>query len=382
VKKNKRFETQRIARWKLLDRLAWLIPLLALLYLAFVNGNFIEYFTGALDAHNLSALLFITLFFVLYAAFLSAPLVIIWRAITHYLRKNALKNASYHAVEGIDYYREKLTGLSPVMISLLVDLEIETKKDVSALILTYVMKGVVSFSGNLVTVSNREHPDLKKSDFILLDELERGGFTQDGLALWKDLALQEARSEGESTGLLKHYKDQKNTAPKGCFLGCLGSILLLLSTVIVTTVVLDFDKIDAYLAAIPTENLTLYEQIEYLIVDPVMATQLLVLLVAGVLLFAAFILPLAVLIKTIVVSKKFLTSVERTDQGFIVTEQIAGMKNFIRDFSNLSQAEKEALIVWDDFLIYAVVLEENETITKEIFGMSKLSYDSFRSVRL
>lgn len=42
------------------------------------------------------------------------------------------------------------------------------------------------------------------------------------------------------------------------------------------------------------------------------------------------------------------------------------MKNFIHDYSNLSEAEKDSLVLWDDYLIYAVVLEENEKIIEEM----------------
>ena len=42
------------------------------------------------------------------------------------------------------------------------------------------------------------------------------------------------------------------------------------------------------------------------------------------------------------------------------------MKNFIHDFSNLSEAHKEQVVLWDDYLVYAVVLEENQQIVKEI----------------
>lgn len=63
--------------------------------------------------------------------------------------------------------------------------------------------------------------------------------------------------------------------------------------------------------------------------------------------------------------------------GELLTAQISGIKNFIRDFSNLSEAEKEQLILWDDFLIYAVVLEENERIIEDIFSMRNLRYGDY-----
>lgn len=67
----------------------------------------------------------------------------------------------------------------------------------------------------------------------------------------------------------------------------------------------------------------------------------------------------------------------RTEAGELLTAQISGLKNFLRDYSNLSMAEKEHLLLWDDFLIYAVVLEENERIVEDIFHMKNLRYQNF-----
>ena len=69
---------------------------------------------------------------------------------------------------------------------------------------------------------------------------------------------------------------------------------------------------------------------------------------------------------------------KRTETGEILTEQISGLKNFIRDFSNLVEADKEQLVHWKDFLIYAVVLEENERVIEDIFRMKNLNYRDFR----
>ena len=47
-------------------------------------------------------------------------------------------------------------------------------------------------------------------------------------------------------------------------------------------------------------------------------------------------------------------------------EQFFGIKNFIHDFSLLSEKEKEEVMLWNEFLIYAIVLEENSIIVNEI----------------
>lgn len=41
-------------------------------------------------------------------------------------------------------------------------------------------------------------------------------------------------------------------------------------------------------------------------------------------------------------------------------------KNFIHDYSNLNMADRRQVVFWEDYLVYAVVLEENEEIVNEI----------------
>lgn len=42
----------------------------------------------------------------------SLPIVLIWRAVSHTMKKAAIQNATFQADEDFDYYREKLTGSS------------------------------------------------------------------------------------------------------------------------------------------------------------------------------------------------------------------------------------------------------------------------------
>ena len=64
---------------------------------------------------------------------------------------------------------------------------------------------------------------------------------------------------------------------------------------------------------------------------------------------------------------------ERTEKGNEIVEKIAGLKKFIKEFSLLSQREKEEVVLWEDFLTYAVLLEENEKIVKDIFSYKNLN---------
>ena len=70
---------------------------------------------------------------------------------------------------------------------------------------------------------------------------------------------------------------------------------------------------------------------------------------------------------------------KRTPEGNILAEKLYGMKNFINDFSNLDEATKKHLVLWKEFLIYAVVLEENNTILSEISNMYHTDLSKYKN---
>ena len=113
------------------------------------------------------------------------------------------------------------------------------------------------------------------------------------------------------------------------------------------------------------EGILLGDQLEYLSnypeYYPVMAEMFLYVIVF-LLFLASPLAGIASLIGRVTNIKWF----KRTSLGNEMTECIYGMKNFIHDYSNLSEADQEQVVFWDDYLIYAVVLEENQRIIEEI----------------
>lgn len=70
---------------------------------------------------------------------------------------------------------------------------------------------------------------------------------------------------------------------------------------------------------------------------------------------------------------------ERTVLGNETAEKIAGLLRFINDFSILSESEKEEVVLWEDYLVYAIVLDENEKIVREIGKLNKIDDHILRS---
>jgi uncharacterized membrane protein len=73
---------------------------------------------------------------------------------------------------------------------------------------------------------------------------------------------------------------------------------------------------------------------------------------------------------------------ERTALGNEMAEKIAGLARFIHEFSLLSEAEKEQVALWEDYLVYAIVMEENEKIVKDICKQQKISLLCFGGLEI
>lgn len=375
----KTIATKQIKRWQKLDRLALLAPPVLFLFLSIGKEGRLLWGI-VLRERNIGVTIAALLLLALAAAVTSLPIILIWRAVSHTMKKAAMGNATFQADEDFDYYREKLTGIPPTTISLLMDLQIETKKDMAALLLKYTKLGAVTMKDGTVHVQNQELPGLLPSDRTLLALIAGGQAQPVNLGKWKQQAITEAVESGN----LKYRSARQNvhSASRSCLTGCLGGcllpVLIFLGMGITAVAITNsgwLERIEGFLAAAP-QSFGM-RQMEYLLSSPDMVIAIALTAFFVLSFLAMFLLPIAAILRTALSVSGTGIRLKRTEAGEILTAQIWGLKNFIRDFSNLAEAEKEQLVLWDDFLIYAVVLEENERIIEDVFRLKNLKYRDF-----
>ena len=56
----------------------------------------------------------------------------------------------------------------------------------------------------------------------------------------------------------------------------------------------------------------------------------------------------------------------RTKKGEILNENLEGLKNCLKDFSTLHEKDENSLTLWEDYLIYSVIFNQNTKIIKNI----------------
>lgn len=323
--------------------------------------------------------LFITLILFLVIFFLSISILTFPITVFLLARKTAdyalkRENKKYTSRENIIYYREKINGVSPTTISLIQNLEIEEDKDLTAIIMKMQLNNNIAIEGDTIKVLSDDVSNLSPNEQQLFYILTSEKINKAQLKGWKDVAISEALRDG----YIEEKNPNKSLRIKKIFLFA----LLILFFVVILQLKDDFalmsNKLDSI--GLPEENITLSEFIKHkdfnviyeflLIVGPIIFCGL------GILSWPLFYILFILRYKY---KNKFL---KRTIKGEQLTDIILGMKNFIHDFSLLNEADKNDILLWDDFLVYAIVLEENTKIIEEILNLKKVKLFDSKTINI
>lgn len=396
--KTKRIKTKKEKLLLILDLVVALICVLRSLshYSFFLEGF------HAMKELSDSTFLSILLFFYMIWIFIMYIVVKNFLILTIYLayripKKRILKqNTKYEVIDNIDYFRDRFNNITPAEISLLTDLEIETKKDLSASILNLYNNKLISFNSrkNIVVNKDAATENLKESDKLLYSLLLNNNLTSTNIKLWKDISTNEAIEDGfiKEKNRKKRYGFTDSVITIMKWVGVLFLSGLIGGAYLITPTGQELkDKMDRY--DVLTENIKDQdviidkikndEEFRQLTYDVYVGSFPIVIVGTFALIsfFALFTMPFYLRARKITyyfvdANDKY----ERTPEGKVLVEQIVGMKNFIHDFSNLSKEQKEAVVLWNDFIIYAILLEENEKIISEIFKIKNMDINLLNSV--
>lgn len=307
--------------------------------------------------------------------------------------KTIRENSKYEVIDNIDYYRERFNNITPAEISLITDLEIETKKDIAATILDMYQKGIVDFSEDNIIMTNEEQA-LRQSEKELIKIIKNSTFNKEETEKWKQICINEAKEDNYIKE--KSKKEEKLDFLKNNILINISAIAFIVSIVLGIVFIFSptgeklYSRLDDFDIKYGSQELSELEIIQNnpeaqdLYIEIISESgPLMILSTIGIgSLFILIGTPIYRTIRRKIYNKhKEENKYERTTESKILIEQIAGMKNYIHDFSLLSEKEKEAVILWEDFLVYAVLLEENESIIKDIYKYKNIDQNILNNIK-
>lgn len=309
------------------------------------------------------------------------------------LKNRIIKNIRYEVINNIEYYRDKFSNLSPAEISIIADLDIEIDKDIAATILKLYGEKYIDFVNEKIVVKNENITGLKKSEQQIMFLIFNNNLHILERIKWKQIALQEAIEDG-------YIKYNDNVKKKKHF--WVSTVLILFSIYGIVNGIMDFVNISPE----EVKDLELYKQQE---IDTINNEELVqnlqvngnkesyedALKYLNVIMngkYGKYIIDIisiminSGIIFALIVYKVFryisFRSIEnskytRTESGKKLAEEIAAMQRYIHEFSLLSEKERKDIELWEDFLVYAVILEENTNIVSEIFKFKNTDLRQF-----
>lgn len=307
------------------------------------------------------------------------------------------KNMRYKVVDNIEYYRDKFESISPAEMSLILDLEIERKKDISATLLSLNIKGLLDFEDDKIKLKNSGNlENLKPSERYLFEALKDG--TLDGMDMsnWEKVCIKEAMDDG----YIINAKQKRKFFWKSTLLLILAILMLFYSIGKFTKNIDEYSKaVNEVQEEMETINGNLEKIVgkddkqlknedeiklkeEYMPIAKDAIGKIGEPLVLGLMIIGSIALIIGLIfykIARIAIYKSGYgeNKYERTKEGKILVEQIAAMQRYIHEFSLLSDMEKEQVKLWEEFLVYAIVLEENEEIVSNIFSYKNVKMYRF-----
>ena len=288
------------------------------------------------------------------------PFLIVYLGIRYAVKKYNKSVVTFDAESDIEYYRDKFKDINPATMSLLMNLNLELDKDLGAMKLYYELNDIYMYmSGSEIGINNPNKIKINTSDEILLKYFAENEKDISLLTEWKNQVIIE--NIQNNLIILKGKNEKKKF---GCLLYIFLHILSFGYLVwFFINLISNIDLLNSIIIDVHTDE----ELLNLIFTNPVLGRFFILLVMV----------PIAIgvyswsiwggfaysIIKGIILKKD---KYKRTKDGNILAEKLYGMKNFIHDFSNLDEVSREQLVLWDDFLIYAVVLEENDIILKEI----------------
>ena len=364
MKRGKKFvRTGRYRRWRYLRWGAWIVPLVNLVRAWNMNA---PYMLDAVEKSSNQTLAMaaaggIMLLAVMVASF---PVFFPWWCVCTMLMSRARRETSFVPLRDLEYYREQLKGLTAVQVSLLADLNVEPREDAAATLLALERRGIVSTEGDQVRLLDASRlQERSQSDQLLVRLATTGTLDSSTYGQWAEVAEEEAVDDVHLRRIGRKGSATVtgcNWFLRGCGTGCL-LVLALCAAFSVFSVTVGKDLMELLDTA---END--YEMVAIMVENPMFAIQLLIMVVIAMAMIVAFLLPLVDTVRGLVENGDASRHLRRTPLGEEEAELVYGIRNYVRDFTALSDADRRALMLWDDFLVYAVALGQNRHVVDEL----------------
>lgn len=249
-----------------------------------------------------------------------------------YKYKEEEKKASFN-IKDITYFRDKLPGANPGVLSLILDKKVNYKDAIMASLFSLKLRKYLDIKDNKIIILKNTEGLLENEKLIL--NSHRFIFTS---TEFKERWLKLVEEDAYNKGFITKRETAKTAEKYEVILGVFIFITVVLA--ILASIFPLFTKIAIYFYSLMAAVGLIY-------------------------------ICLSIIEKIIYDRNKTI----KTTEGFELYNKLLGLKKFLKDFSIIDNREKEELLLWEDYIIYAIIFDFKGTLDKDVLELyDKLKY--------
>lgn len=239
------------------------------------------------------------------------------------------------------YYREIIPELSPAVLSYIYNFQLN-EKDIVGTLLGLQLKKKIDIK-NKIEIKDSSEENLTENEKYIFQNLKNGTLKNINMTLWEQKVILDCKQKG----LLEEKQNIKREIIKK----------ITISIIMYIVIFILFNKSPYIFNKYVANN------------DSFIILFFIIMLI---LFFTMIIYPYktAVYIKTYYFMNK-LNPYIRNKKAKEINEKLEGLKNYIKDYSMINERKKEEIDIWEDYLIYSVIFDENTQIVKDVINMIK-----------
>lgn len=259
------------------------------------------------------------------------------------------------------YYRDILDKYSLIELSFIDDFNIDYPRDIIIILLSLMLKGKIIINNNLIEIVEFNEFGLKKIENLILKSIKNGKVILKNSAIVRECVVKEAIDDGLIVKISDELYDySKKEYEKTLFLNYFGYLFFFIFVVIL------FFLFGESLLFLIIKNSSIAHNIHSVVMF------ILSLLFFG---YISFFIGGGLHGMNYSYSNLKRKSYERTVKGEEVNKKLEGLKNYIKDFSILNEREQQELMVWEEYLIYSVLFNQNQKVFDELSFLVEAEYE-------
>lgn len=235
------------------------------------------------------------------------------------------------------YYREIISQISPGVLSYIDDFKLD-EKDIVATLISLELKQKIKIEDKIILLNGSEE-DLEENEKYILGNIKNNTIRSINITTFKNQIINDCLNNNL---LIKKEKKENN---------------ILIGFSIYFLIILVFTILVNLLSSFQNNN--------GLVLLLFMFTLFIIGLVIAVYPFAAIIY-----LKSYNTMNN-LNPYVRSKKAKDINSKLEGLKNYIKDYSLLKEKEHKDFIIWENYLIYSVIMGHNTKIVQEV--MQKLT---------